>query len=249
LLDTPWQPTGEIIRVDRHIGESLAERGGEECIQSPFVVTHQDKWYMFYGGDGSGLKENGEITQSNDPDMAGQICLMTSSDGRTWTRHRNANHQSRLFIGPMATRDPCLLKYKDYWILYYAGYWGYEDGEAGFYARTSSDLIHWSEKKLVHQDAQYGGHRWQTECPHVVYRAGYYYLFRTVNYEAAETYVFRSENPLDFGIGNASSHFVGRINVAAPEVIIDCDGTEYITSNHNLFEGTMLCELRWESYE
>ena len=93
---------------------------------------------------------------------------------------------------------------------------------------------------------RYGGHRWQTECPHVVYRDGYYYLFRTVHYASAETYVFSSENPMDFGIGDASEKYVGRIAVAAPEIIVTDDGNTYITSNHNLAGGTMVCRLRWK---
>lgn len=241
-----WQPTGEMIRVDRSAGESLAYRGGEECIQSPYVVVKDGLYFMFYGGDGSGLLENGSPVDARNPDMAGQMCLMTSPDGRTWTRFRNDAGQSRLFIGPMAVRDPCLIKIDGLWHLYYAGYHGHEDGQAGFYARTSSDLRHWSERALVHLAASFGGHRWQTECPHVVYRAGYYYLFRTVHYATSETHVFRSGNPLDFGIGDARDKYVGRIAVAAPEIIVDGEGNEFITSNHNLAGGTMLCRLRWE---
>ena len=246
LTDTPWMPTGDIIRVDREVGESLAFRGGEECIQSPFIIKDDGTYYMFYGGDGSGMDESGVLVDSRDPDMAGQMCLMTSPDGRNWMRYQNQAGQSRVFTGPMAVRDPCLIKIGTFWHLYYAGYHGHEDGQAGFYTRTSTDLIKWSGRKLVHLDPQYGGHRWQTECPHVVYRSGYYYLFSTVHYESSETYVFRSENPLDFGIGDASGKYVGRIAVAAPEIIVDNDENEFITSNHNLAGGTMLCRLRWE---
>jgi hypothetical protein len=246
LTDTPWNPTGEIIRVDHSVGESLAYRGGEECIQSPFIIIDDGVYYMFYGGDGSGLDEAGASVESHNPEMIGQMCLMTSKDGCNWTHFLNPAGQSRVFTGPMAVRDPCLLKIGELWYLYYAGFYGYQNGQAGFYVRTSADLYHWSERKLVHLDPQYGGHRWQTECPHVVYRHGYYYLFRTVHYESAETYVFRSENPLNFGLGDASDMCVGRIAVAAPEIILDNQGNEYITSNHNLAGGTMLCRLRWE---
>jgi hypothetical protein len=247
LTEGPWHPTGEIIRVNRDAGESLAYNNGEECIQSPFVVVVDGTYYMFYGGDGSGVNEDGNPVAADDPSMAGQLCLMTSPDGRTWTRYRNAEGQSRLFIGPMAARDPCLINIGGLWHLYYAGYHGYADGEAGFYVRTSSDLIHWSDRTLVHLDSRYGGHRWQTECPHVVYRGGTYYLFRTVHYATAETHVFRSEDPLDFGVGDAGDKYVGSIAVAAPEIIVDGEGNEFITSNHNLSGGTMLCRLRWEA--
>jgi hypothetical protein len=245
LRHTPWQPTGDIIRVDRNAGESLAYHQGEECIQSPFVVVVDGTYYMFYGGDGSGINDKGESVAPDDPTMAGQMCLMTSSDGRAWVRHHNEAGQSRVFVGPMGTRDPCLLHIDGLWIMYYAGYHGYADGQVGFYARTSADLIRWSERTLVHLDSRYGGHRWQTECPHVVYRQGYYYLFRTAHYASAETYVFRSEDPMDFGIGDASTNYVCPIAVAAPEIILDQTGNEYITSNHDLAAGTMLCSLRW----
>ena len=246
LTEAPWQPTGEIIRVDRDAGESLAHHGGEERIQSPFVVMVDGTYFMFYGGGGSGINEEGKLLNPRDPDMAGQMCMLTSSDGRYWKRHLNEDGQSRVFVGPIAARDPCLINIDGLWTIYYAGYHGQEDGQAGFYARTSSDLIHWSGRKLVHLDPRYGGHPWQSECPHVVYRDGYYYLFRTVHYASSETYVFRSEDPLDFGIGDASANYVGPIAVAAPEIIVADDGNEFITSNHNLAGGTMLCRLRWE---
>ena len=246
LTEGPWQPTGEIIRVDRAAGESLSYHDGEECIQSPFVVVVDGVYYMFYGGDGSGVNDAGVPADTHDPEMAGQMCLMTSPDGRHWTRHRNDAGQSRVFVGPMGARDPCLIHIDGLWHLYYAGFDGYADGQAGFYARTSSDLVHWSEQVLVHLDSRFGGHRWQTECPHVVYRAGYYYLFRTVHYATSETHVFRSEDPLDFGGGDAGAKYVGPVAVAAPEIIVDGEGNEYITSNHNLAGGTMMCRLRWE---
>lgn len=245
LSQVPWEPKGDIIRVDRNAGESLAFNGGEECIQSPYVVQATGAYYMFYGGNGSGVNEQGQPVDPNHPDMAGQICLMTSQDGRQWARYRNAVGDSRLFVGPIAARDPCVICIDGIWHCYYAGYHGHADGQAGFYVRTSEDLFNWSERRLVHLDPTFGGHRWQTECPHVVYRQGYFYLFRTVHYESAETHVFRSENPLDFGIGTAREKYVGPIAVAAPEIIVDEHGMEYITSNHNLFAGTMLSRLKW----
>ncbi|TFG72760.1 MAG: hypothetical protein E4H27_02030 [Anaerolineales bacterium] len=246
LTAAPWQPSGEIIRVDRDAGESLAHHGGEECIQSPFVVVVDGSYFMFYGGGGSGVNEERQPVNPRDPDMAGQMCLMTSSDGRYWERYLNEDGQSRIFVGPIAARDPCLINIDGLWTMYYAGYQGQNDGQAGFYARTSADLIHWSGRKLVHLDVRYGGHRWQTECPHVVYRDGYYYLFRTVHYTSSETQLFRSEDPLDFGVGDASEKYVGRIAVAAPEIIVTDDGNEFITSNHNLAGGTRVYRLRWE---
>ena len=247
LVGEPWRQTGDIIRADRGAGESLEDWRGEEWIQSPYVVVQEGTYYMFYGGHGTAADENGNPVPYEDPRMACQMCLMTSQDGRTWTRHRNEIGQSRLFVGPGETRDPCVIEIDGVWHLYHAGYHDRDAAQAGFYVRTSDDLIHWSNWRLVHQDVRYGADRWHTECPHVVYRAGYFYLFRTANYARAETYVFRSQDPYDFGIGDARDNYVGPIAVAAPEIVVDVQGNEMISSNHDLFGGTQLCRLRWEA--
>ena len=132
--------------------------------------------------------------------------------------------------------------------MYHAGYHDEDQDEAGFYARTSDDLVHWSAPRLVHQDRSFGAGPWDTECPHVVFRAGFYYLFRTEDYASARTLVFRSVDPFDFGVGDARAKYVGPMAVAAPEVIVDEEGDEYITSNHDLLAGTMICRLRWEPF-
>jgi len=244
LTDEHWRPTGEVMRVDRSAGECLNGRA-EECIQSPFVVRWKGRYYMFYGGSMAGTDEEGRPVEGDDPTMAGQMCLATSPDGRTWTRHRDEQGRSRVFIGPSATRDPCLIRIDGLWHMYYAGYHDGRLENAGFYLRTSEDLLHWSDWELVHQDPRYGAGNWDTECPHVVERGGYYYLMRTEDYAGAKTHVFRSTDPHDFGIGDASCHYVGPLAVAAPEIILDAEGNEYITSNHNLSGGTMICRLRW----
>ncbi|MBN1660117.1 MAG: hypothetical protein JXA93_17080 [Anaerolineae bacterium] len=247
-----WTPTGEIIRVDRHAGESIRDRDGKEWIQSPYVVRHNGTYFMFYGGHSTGLDAGGTPVPPSDPRMEGQICLMTSPDGRTWTRHRDKHGHSRLFVGPGETRDPCVIKIGDTFHLYYAGYHNADPAQAGVYLRTSPDLLHWSGWQIVHQDPAYGPGPWGTECPHVVKRRTAYYLFRTEHYATAKTHVFCSQNPADFGAaGDASDKYVATpggatIAVAAPEIITDRHGRQYITSNHDLLGGTRLFRLRWE---
>jgi hypothetical protein len=246
LAQAHWHQTGEIIRADPDAGESLEDWRGEEWIQSPYVVHHQGTYYMFYGGHGTGVDASGQPVPYEDRRMDCQMCLMTSPDGRAWTRHRGERGYSRIFLGPGETRDPCLLRVGDRWHLYYAGYHDNDPQQAGYYCRTSTDLVHWSGWQLVHQDERYGPDRWGTECPHVVCKDGLYYLFRTEHYATARTYVFCSEDPSDFGIGDARDRYVCDIAVAAPEVIVGDDGAEYITSNHDLRAGTKMCRLRWE---
>jgi hypothetical protein len=202
---------------------------------------------MFYGGHGTGVDAGGHPVPYEDQRTACQICLMISPDGRTWTRHRNRDGHSRLFLGPGEARDPCLLQVDDVWHLYYAGYADEDRRKPGFFCRTSRDLLHWSDWRAVHSDPRYGPGPWDTECPHVVYRQGYYYLFRTEHYATAKTHVFRSADPFDFGVGDASHKYVGPIAVAAPEIVVDTDGTEYITSNHDLRAGTKICRLAWRN--
>lgn len=241
-----------MVRADRSAGESIDDWRTREWLQSPFVVTQGGQWFMFYGGHGTGQRADGSAAWNGvggvNAETDCQICLMTSDDGRTWTRRRNAQGQSRLFLGPGEARDPCVVSVDGRWHVYYAGYQDANQLRPGVFLRTSDDLVHWSDWALVHSNLQgrFGSGGWRCECPHVVYRDGYYYLFRTESYVRRRTHVSRSENPNDFGIEIASDKHVGLIEVGAPEVIIDPDtGQEYITSNHDPDRGTMICRLSW----
>ena len=247
LTDGPWQGTGEIIRVDRDAGESLDDWEGEEWIQSPFIVQESGLYYMFYGGHGTGTDGTGRSVDYKDPRMACQMCLMSSTNGRNWTRHKGEGNRSRVFIGPGQVRDPCLIKINGLWHMYYAGYHSDDNNQAGVFVRTSMDMLQWSDWTLVHQDTRFGDGPVDTECPFVAFRNGLYYLFRTEDYASAKTHVFVSEDPMDFGIGDAGGKYLGLIDVAAPEIIVHHDGSEFITSNHDLQAGTQMCRLQWLS--
>ncbi len=251
----PWEMTGEIIRVDRDRGESYSRSVGEgsvgkdeECIQSPFFLNIDGTFSMFYGGGGARPTE-GEIAAAGtdgdgEPPDGCQMCLMTSRDGVEWTRCRNRDGNSRLFIGPGPTRDPCLINVGDLWHMYYAGSRPGELDRPVFWCRTSSDLYTWSDPVCVHEDLNYGPGRWDTECPYVVFRDGYYYLFRTEDYYLARTHVLRSEDPLDFGVGDASDKYVGIFPAGAPE-LYEIDGRCYVSSNHNPPLGTQIAQMEW----
>jgi beta-fructofuranosidase len=245
LAHLPWEPTGEYFRAMRDAGESLRDTRSEEWLQSPFIICERGTYYMVYGGHGTGCDEAGNPVPREDRRVACQICVMISPDGRSWRRRRDARGYSRLFVGPGEARDPCVLRVGNQWIMYYAGYHDADPACAGFYARTSSDLFDWSDWRLVHLDGRYGSGRWDTECPHVVRRGGEFYLFRTEDYASARTHVFSSDDPFDFGIGDARPNYVGAIAVAAPEVVVDSAGREFITSNHDLRRGTMVAPLVW----
>ena len=248
---SPWSDTGELIRADRIAGESIDDWYGEEWLQSPFFIRHSGTSYMYYGAHRTGMDATGNRqpphTASDRADASlHQICLMTSEDGRIWTRHRNPDGTSRLFAGPGETRDPCVIEIDGVWHMYYAGYFDYEKPHegAGFVVRTSTDFISWSDWRLVHRDPRYGAARTATECPYVVYKDGYFYLFRTVDYYRCMTLVFRSDDPYDFGIGDARSKMIGRLPCAAPELYM-IDGVEYVSSSHAPLFGEQMCRVRW----
>lgn len=250
LTDSPWEKTGEFFRCDPKVGECIDDWNGQEWIQSPYIVKENGKYYMFYGGHSTGRDKSGIPVSGMSDRMhrsESQICVMISEDGYNWKRHLFRDGLSRLFVGPGETRDPCLIKVNNTWYMYYAGY---EDGNllqrGGMYVRTSRDLIHWSEWKLAHRDPTFGVTSWDHECPHVVYREGYFYLFRTESYWDARTYVYRSEDPTDFGTNaeSAQAMYVGRIGAAAVE-IYQADGIEYMSSNHDPAAGTQMSKLRW----
>ncbi len=250
VTESPWTQTAEIIRSDPSAGECINDWNGEEWLQSPFFVSDSGTYYMFYGGHSTDADENGRPIPDEADERrrraltACQMCLMTSTDGRTWTRHRNEDGFSRGFAGPGEVRDPCLLKVDRLWHCYYAGFSDNDQSRPGFFVRTSHNLVDWSDWKTVHQGLELAAGKWQTECPQVVFRRGYYYLFRTEDYYKAITHVYRSDDPLDFGVGDSSAKYVGTFPAAAVEVY-EIDGAEYVTSSHNPILGTQMCRLKW----
>jgi hypothetical protein len=243
FLDRPWRDTGQFIRCDRAAGECVQDWGGEEWLQSPYFVQHEGLYYMFYGGHATGGQASDGIAYS-DPAFPMQMCLMTSCDGRRWTRHCDARGASRIFVGPGEVRDPCVVRIGNRWHCYYAGFSDGNRDRPGFYCRTSEDLVHWSDWTCVHMDLKLAPGAWATECPHVVWRDGYYYLFRTESYYERKTHVFRSEDPMDFGVGDSRPYYVGTFAAAAVE-IYRVEGREYVSSSHSPMIGNQLAELMW----
>ena len=263
LTDEHWEKTGEILRCEPGSGENMRHWDGDEWIQSPYVIKENGKYYMFYGGhstewDAYGKAEDNEPYASGSMRSAlsrGQICLMVSEDGLNWKRYKNSDGQTRLFAGPGESRDPMLLKIGSLWYLYCAGgvVTHHDEFMPQNYVRTSENLINWSDWQVVHYDysvldeSNNSRGVFTHECPFVIEHAGYYYLLRTENYAQQRTHVYRSDDPKDFGLGDkaAQSKYVGILPVGAPEIITDENGVQYITSNHNLVGGTMICKLKW----
>ena len=162
-------------------------------MQAPYVIRHDSRYWMFYG------------------DWAA-ICLVTSSDGKTFARHRGAEGRPQLeFTGAYGfdanTRDAMVLRIGERWHLYYTAH---PDRKGAVYVRTSSDLKAWSAETMVSKGGIAGEGPFVAECPFVVEpRKGEYYLFRTQTYgKFAKTHVYRSRDPMDFGIDDDVRHLV-----------------------------------------
>jgi len=176
LTDANWAPKGIAMKADPDVGET---NGG---LHAPHVISRSGSFRMFYG------------------DWQ-HIALATSKDGKSFQRFLNHAGTVGLFEeGPGSnTRDPMILPIRDRLYCYYTAY---PEGKGAVYCRQSEDdLGDWGASKIVAYGGQAGTNSFSAECPHVVFHDGYYYLFRTQRYgQGAQSSVYRSQDPLDFGI-------------------------------------------------
>ncbi len=223
LTNTDWEPKGIAMMADPGLGEPL---GG---LQAPHVVQWQGRYWMAYG----------------DWD---DICFATSEDGKEFTRIIQPDGETAVFTeGPgVNTRDAMLLFMDGLWYCYYTAF---PNGRGYDYCRTSPDMKTWSHSSVVAYGGWAGNNPFSAECPHVVeVDPGEYYLFRTQRYgEDGQTSVYRSENPLNFGIDD-DSYFVTSMPVAAPEIVL-YEGQYYMASLLPSLKGIRIAKLNWISVE
>ena len=221
LHESHWRPMGIAMRAAPSLGE---EPGG---LQSPYVVHDDGRYHMFYGD-------------------WNRICLAQSEDGKTFHRVPGRDGQPGLFSGPLThTRDPCVVGIGGLWHCYYAVHDQAETYGAAF-CRTSADLRTFSQPVKVAAGGQAGGGPCSAECPHVILREelGLYILLQTQCYvREAQTTVYASPNPQDFGI-NDDRYRLGTLPVAAPEVIAAGDEL-YLAALTPDLDGIRMAKLAW----
>lgn len=237
LTDHEWRPIGIAMTSDTRLGEV------EGMLQAPYVMRYQGRYLMFYGaGD--------------------QIALATSRDGKAFLRRLLPTGNVGMFSDGFGTRDPMTIRINGTFYVYYSANPGTVFNAADLSAanrsslhlasnadlvRTSSDLVHWSDPKIVAKGGEAGTGSYSAECPFVYYhkKSRYYYLFRTQHYgENAETRVYRSKDPTKFGI-NDDRYLVETLPVAAPE-IIESRGQLYIAALLPSLKGIQIAKLGWE---
>lgn len=220
LTDPNWKPKGITLRADPKMGE---HPGG---LQAPFVFRDGRRFVMFYGS-------------------WDHICSAISADGKYFQRHLNSEDKTPLFGETSGnTRDPMLIRIGNLWHCYYTAH---PENKGTDYCRTSSNLLDWSPAHVVAKGGQAGEGPWSAECPFVVeLEPGKFYLFRTQRYGAnAQTSVYFSHDPLDFGLNNDKDHFVCTLPVAAPEIIHQ-DKQWFIAALLPSLKGIQVARLTWE---
>jgi len=218
LTDANWRPMGIAMQADPSLGETS---GG---LQAPHVIKIGPTYNMFYG------------------DWE-HICRAVSTDGKNFERALAATARTGMFAeGPGAnTRDPMVIRIGELWHCYYTAFPG---GKGAVYCRTSPDLTEWSDSKIVAFGGRAGTGPSSAECPFVVKRHAKYYLLRTQRYGAqAQTSVYCSTDPMNFGIEN-DQFLICTLPVAAPEIILH-DDKYYIAALLPSLKGTQIARLKW----
>ena len=209
---------GIMMLADPAFGET---EGG---LQAPHVIKVNGVYKMFYG------------------DWL-NICLAESVDGKTFARQLMPNGKAGMFSEGTGTRDPMVLRIGG---LFYCYYTANPDGLGADYVRTSKDLRNWSPSRKVAFGGAAGTGPYSAECPFVYYHkeSGDYYLYRTQKYgQKAQMSVYRSKDPMNFGVNN-DSHLVGTMPYAAPEIVED-QGQIYLAVLLPGLKGIQIAKLKW----
>ena len=220
LTQPNWEPMGIALRAEARFGE---QTGG---LQAPFVLRDGQRFVMFYG-------------------CWDQICSAAGTDGKHFERRLNQEGKATLFgEGLGNARDPMVIRIGGLWHCYYTAH---PQDQGATYCRTSRDLRRWSASRIVARGGQSKDGPFSAECPFVIeLEPGRFYLFRTQHYGAdAQTSVYFSRDPLDFGVNQDEGHFVCTLPVAAPEIVRQGKDWFIAALLPNL-KGIRISRLSWE---
>lgn len=236
--DKLLEPFSYVERVYSNGDKSLDET---DWMWAPFAIYTKDgnNAYMFY--------HHQTISRRS------EMRMLVSTDEKldTWVplNHEDLEDGCIAFV-ENGCRDACIFFDEDLgeYLMYYA--------EAkGICLRTSQDLIHWSESKVV-MTAPPGFQA--AESPYVVKKFGFYYLFVS-GFDYGRIAVYASKDHANFG--HPSKDLIGELNGHAPE-IVTVDGRDYIAcaainatdgketylgaspGQHNIV-GVYIQELKW----
>jgi arabinan endo-1,5-alpha-L-arabinosidase len=229
--------SGWVVEETKPFVETL-DKGG--VMWAPHIVWDGSTYHAFYctGGDRS----------------AYAISHRTSPDLVFWSP------SEVVFRDGWQGRDPMVLRLEDRkeWVMYYTATENPDGASHHVVAyRTSTDLVHWSDRAVAYRDFHVGTGFGPTESPFVVHRGAWYYLFIGPRpYDAPHppdepnwqhpgyvgTDVFRSSSFDRF----TNADFVGHLPLHAAEVVQDDDGKWYASSAGIRQGGLYLTPLTWD---
>ncbi|WP_280368194.1 glycosyl hydrolase family 32 [Nocardia wallacei] len=214
-LAGPWTKRPPVLTADPDYGETH--------LWAPYVIRADDRYFMYYDGGGTDR-------------TATAMNLATSTDLRRWTRHPGGP----LFRDGYDARDPMVLRLGDRWVMYYCATSEPGGGHHVVAYRTSTDLVHWSDRAIAYTDPSTGTGAGPTESPFMLCHKGSWYLFIGPRPRYVGTDVFRSDDPLHFRAADK----VGHIAAHAAE-IVDDGGTLWITRAGWGQGGVHIAQLRF----
>ena len=212
----PWTKHAPVMHVDPAAGETV--------VWAPYVLRHDGLYWMFYCGGG-------------ESDTRYRINLATSPDLWSWTR----SPANPLLIDGYDARDPMVLRVGAQWVLYYCATEHPAGGHHVVKAATSSDLTHWTGRRIVFRSPKVGTFGGPTESPFVVARNNRYYLFVCTNDPYNNTDVYVSDSPFHW----APEDVVLRCGAHAAEVVDAGNGNWFISSAGWGQGGLYLSNLTW----
>lgn len=87
-------------------------------------------------------------------------------------------------------------------------------------------------------------HFGDAECPFVLQRGSYFYMFRNQIYgPAAQNTQYGSRDPFNFGVGH-DRYRIGTLPVAAPEIVFD-NGKYFIAALNPNLDGIRIARMHW----
>ena len=217
LTSGPWQPKGVVMRANANVGENV--KSEVEGIGAPYFLRRDGTWYCFYHSRG--------------------MHVAKSVNGMDYERVLNEKGTSQ--CGIPGGRDVMILEHG-------GRYYAYatvttSDGKRSYVIGSESDdLTQWSKGEIVREGGEGGEGPVASESPFVVALDGYFYLFRASSHDF-KTYVYRSQDPMDFGIHDDST-LITTMRLKAPE-ILRIDDQWYISDLAD-FQGIRMHKLSWE---
>lgn len=197
---------------------------GEVHLWAPHIIYQDGTYYMFYC---AGAKDHRKY----------RINLATSKDLYSWEKHP----ANPVLVDGYDARDPYIFRLGDKWIMYYTATSTPAGGNHIVATRTSTDLIHWDDKKVVFVDPSKGTWGGPTESPTVVRRGSFYYLFIGPRDDYRCTSAYRGNDPFNWTLEDQ----VAKINSHAAEVVRDVDGKWYVSHCGWGQGGVYLAPLEW----